>query len=248
MIREPRPAEGEQVDRGLDGRREGRRAPERREVDDLANHHPRTRPRSSRRSGAARGGDRHQSISSPVSSTKTSSRLVTRRSPSSSRRRCSQDRDAVPVRRCAAALARDALDLGQPRGRAVDLERLVPACSATSSRGGADGDRLAVRHDRDGVAEALGLLDVVGRHEDRDALGAQPVDQRPQLLAHLRVEADGRLVEQQEPRLVDERARDQQSAAHAAASSSTLASRRSPRLAMSSARSIAALRSPAGTR
>ena len=34
---------------------------------------------------------------------------------------------------------------------------------------------------------------------------AQPVDQRPQLLAHLRVEADGRLVQQHQPRLVDQR-------------------------------------------
>src|SRR3712207_9344389 len=49
----------------------------------------------------------------------------------------------------------------------------------------ADRDRLAVGHDRDLVAEALGLLDVVGAHEDRDALGAQLVDQGPQLLANL---------------------------------------------------------------
>ena len=71
-------------------------------------------------------------------------------------------------------------------------------------------------HDQDRVGEALRLLDVVRRHEDRRALGAQPVDQRPQLLADLRVEADGRLVEQDEVRPVDERARDQQPAPHAA--------------------------------
>ena len=45
---------------------------------------------------------------------------------------------------------------------------------------------------------------------------AQRVDQRPELLAHLRIEADGRLVEQHEPRPVHERARDQQPAAHPA--------------------------------
>ena len=45
---------------------------------------------------------------------------------------------------------------------------------------------------------------------------AQRVDQRPELLAHLRVEADGRLVEQHEPRPVDERPRDQQTPAHPA--------------------------------
>ena len=71
-------------------------------------------------------------------------------------------------------------------------------------------------HDQDGVGEALRLLDVVRRHEDRRALRAQRVDERPELLPHLRVEADGRLVEEHEPRPVDERARDQQPPAHAA--------------------------------
>ena len=65
-------------------------------------------------------------------------------------------------------------------------------------------------------ARRCGLLDVVRRHQDRRALGAQRVDQRPELLAHLRVEADGRLVEQHEPRPVHERARDQQAPPHAA--------------------------------
>ena len=40
--------------------------------------------------------------------------------------------------------------------------------------------------------------------------------QRPQLLAHLRVQADGRLVEQHEARAVHERARDEQAPPHAA--------------------------------
>ena len=74
-----------------------------------------------------------------------------------------------------------------------------------------------MRHDRHAVAEALGLLDVVRGHQDARALAAQEVDQRPQLLADLRVEADGRLVEQHQPRLVHEPAGDQQPPAHAAA-------------------------------
>ena len=45
---------------------------------------------------------------------------------------------------------------------------------------------------------------------------AQRVDQRPELLAHLRVEPDGRLVEQHEPRPVDERPGDQQPPPHPA--------------------------------
>jgi hypothetical protein len=54
----------------------------------------------------------------------------------------------------------------------------------------AEGDDAAVRHDRDGVGEPLGLLDIVRRHEHRRPLRPQPVDQRPQLLADLRVQPD----------------------------------------------------------
>jgi hypothetical protein len=77
-------------------------------------------------------------------------------------------------------------------------------------------DRLALRHDRDGVGEPLRLLDVVRRHEDRDALGAQAVDERPQLLANLRIEPDGGLVEEHEARPVNERPGDQEPPAHPA--------------------------------
>jgi hypothetical protein len=69
---------------------------------------------------------------------------------------------------------------------------------------GDEGGRRAERddppgaHHRDVVGEALGLLDVVGRHQHGHALGAQRGDERPQLLPHLRVEPDGRLVEQHE--------------------------------------------------
>ena len=216
-------AEGEQVDRRVDGRGERRRAPERREVDDLADHHAHQGGALEPVEPAARcgGGDRgHQLISSPVRRTKTSSRLVTRRSPSRSSAAplALQDRDrGAGAPGAPAARAGDALDLGQPRRRPVDLDRLGPGVLGDQLARRADGDGLAVRHDRDLVAEALGLLDVVRAHQDRDALGAQPVDQRPQLLADLRVEADGRLVEQQQLRLVQQRAGDQQAPAHAAA-------------------------------
>ena len=66
------------------------------------------------------------------------------------------------------------------------------------------------------VSEALCFFDVVRRHQDRRPLGAQRVDQGPQLLAHLRIEADGRLVEQHERGPVDERPCDQQAAPHPA--------------------------------
>lgn len=46
-------------------------------------------------------------------------------------------------------------------------------------------------------------------------MAAQPVDQGPQLLAHLGVESDRGLVEQQQSGLVNQRASDQQPPAHA---------------------------------
>jgi hypothetical protein len=78
------------------------------------------------------------------------------------------------------------------------------------------GNGASVRHDQDRVREALGLLDVVRGHEDRGSLGPQRVDQRPELLAHLRVEPDRRLVEEDKTRTVHEGAGDQQAPAHAA--------------------------------
>src|SRR3712207_8304986 len=48
------------------------------------------------------------------------------------------------------------------------------------------------------------LLDVVRRHQDRRPLRPQRVDERPELLADLRIEAHGRLVEENEARAVDE--------------------------------------------
>ena len=53
-------------------------------------------------------------------------------------------------------------------------------------------------------------------HEDGRALRAQGVDQRPELLADLRIEADCRLVQEDEARSVDERASDQEAPAHPA--------------------------------
>src|SRR4051812_14407600 len=129
-----------------------------------------------------------------------------------------QDRDrGAGAPGAPAARERQRLDLAEARRRAVDLDRLGTGVLGDERARRADGDRGAVRHDRHLVAEALGLLDVVRAHEDRDALGAQPVDERPQLLAHLRVQADRRLVEEQQPGPVQEGARDEQAPAHAAA-------------------------------
>ena len=178
--------------------------------------------RSSRpsRVRGARGGGRAHSASSPVSSTNRSSRFAGRRSPSGMCAVRALDAEHAHRRagaaRVVARRARLGLGLGEPRRRPVDLDRLAADVLGDELRRRAGRDRAALGHDHDGVGEALGLLDVVRRHQDRDALGAQRVDQRPQLLAHLGIEPDGRLVEQHEPRTVHERPRDQQPPPHAA--------------------------------
>ena len=164
---------------------------------------------------------RHQAISSPVSSTKTSSRFagaaLARRAPVRRRRRPQhRDRRAGAPR----AQALRAPSRPRPRPAAPAGRRPRPPRRPRARRRASAGEPTATAWPCDMIvtvsAEALGLLDVVRRHQDRGALAAQPVDQRPQLLAHLRVQADGRLVEQHEPRAVDQRAGDQQPPAHAA--------------------------------
>jgi hypothetical protein len=77
-------------------------------------------------------------------------------------------------------------------------------------------DDAAPGHDRDRIGQALRLLDVVRGHEHGEALVAQVVDERPELLADLRIEPDGRLVQQRDAGLVDEAAGDEQAPAHPA--------------------------------
>ena len=78
------------------------------------------------------------------------------------------------------------------------------------------GDDLAVVHDRDPVAERVGLVEVVRGEEDGHALGAQPADLVPHVGPALRVEAGGRLVQEDDLRLVDDAERDVDPAALAA--------------------------------
>ena len=69
---------------------------------------------------------------------------------------------------------------------------------------------------RDLLAERLGLLEVVRREQDRRPLLVQAADVAPELVAQLDVDAGGRLVEDHEARLVQQRAGEQQPAAHPA--------------------------------
>ena len=72
----------------------------------------------------------------------------------------------------------------------------------------ARGDDLAVVHDGDAVAERVRLVQVVRGDEDGHALGAQPAHLVPHVRAALRVEAGGRLVEEDHLGLVDDAERD----------------------------------------
>ena len=74
--------------------------------------------------------------------------------------------------------------------------------------GRAVGDDLAVVHDHHAVAQRVRLLEVVRREEDGRAAFAQHADLVPQVRSVLRVEARGRLVEEEHVGLVDDAERD----------------------------------------
>ena len=79
-----------------------------------------------------------------------------------------------------------------------------------------DQDDLALVDHADAVGHLLGFLDVVRGQDDGDAGGAQPAHHLPHVLAQLDVDAGGRLVEEQDARLVRQRLGDHHAALHAA--------------------------------
>ena len=90
--------------------------------------------------------------------------------------------------------------------------------------GRALGDDAAAVDDRHPVGEHVGLLEVLRGEEHRDAVvGGQAPDLLPQRAAALRVQARGRLVEEQHGRVVDERQREVEPALHAARVAADLA-------------------------
>ena len=92
----------------------------------------------------------------------------------------------------------------------------VPADRALDEGGeGALGDDLAVIHDDDAIAARLGFFQLVRRQEQRDTAGAQLVEHFVDAFATLRIDAHGRLVEQQRLRFVQHGARDVEPALHA---------------------------------
>ena len=95
--------------------------------------------------------------------------------------------------------------------------RVRPPVCFSQRRGGALRDDPAVVDDRDPVGDALRLLHVVRREKHRHVLvAAQPADEFPDLVAGLRVEPAGRLVEEQDARPVLQCAGDFEPALHAA--------------------------------
>ena len=82
--------------------------------------------------------------------------------------------------------------------------------------GGALGHDLALVDDREAVGEGVGLLEVVGRQEDRRAQRSEVADLLPHAGAGLRVEARRRLVEEQHSRPMDDPQADVEPALHAA--------------------------------
>ena len=82
--------------------------------------------------------------------------------------------------------------------------------------GGALGDQPAVVEDRDPVGELVGLVQVLRREEDRDAAGDEVADDLPHGAAAARVQAGGRLVEEDDARVADQAHREVEPAPHAA--------------------------------
>jgi hypothetical protein len=77
-------------------------------------------------------------------------------------------------------------------------------------------DDLALVDDRDVVGELVCLVQVLGGEQHRDPVRDQPADHGPHVGAAPRVQARGRLVQEQHPRLADQAGRQVQPAAHPA--------------------------------
>src|SRR2546423_787845 len=107
--------------------------------------------------------------------------------------------------------------------RAVGLEDDVAAVLAVADLGGrrgadqvgrrADRDDLAASENRDAIGQALGLVEVVRRENDRLAEAAKRAQGLPGLAARVRVEAGRRLVEEDQLGVADEREAEVEAAA-----------------------------------
>src|SRR5262245_61360101 len=100
--------------------------------------------------------------------------------------------------------------------RSVDLDHLARTDDPQQLVEPPAGDDRALVHDRDAVAEALRLLHVVGRVEDRRALVRELTDDLEEAVPGVGIDARGGLVEEEHPGRVDERTRQVEAAQHPA--------------------------------
>src|ERR1022692_2025339 len=101
-------------------------------------------------------------------------------------------------------------------------EDIIERVAAVAQRGleffaGAKRIQLAQMHDRDAIAIALRLLQVMGREEQgRSVVGSQINEMLPNSVARNRVQSDGRLIEEEHPRPMQRGLGDFKAADHAA--------------------------------
>src|SRR5215210_3538566 len=90
--------------------------------------------------------------------------------------------------------------------RKRELEHVLRPETGDERPRGALSDGASVVYDRDPVAQPLGFVHVVGGEQDGSAVRFEAVDQIPELSAGLRVQARGRLIQEQELRVAHQRA------------------------------------------
>ena len=121
------------------------------------------------------------------------------------------------VSRLTPSMSRSSCTASAPPSRFALTMTTVSAPTDCRSAGRCvEGEDLAVIHDRDAIAELLRLLHVVRGEQDRLAVAVELAEYVPQREAALRIEPRRRLVEEQNRRPVEDRARDHQPLRHPA--------------------------------
>ena len=115
-----------------------------------------------------------------------------------------------------------------------------PRCSAA---GVSQRIRRPAIHQADAIG-ALGFVQIRRRHEHRQAVLHQLIENRPEIAARNRIDAIGRLVQKQHARLVQQRAHQRQLLLHAARKLSRRPLRETAPCASSAAAARSALRAP----
>ena len=111
-------------------------------------------------------------------------------------------RDAVDARKCSQLRVVDRESILES-----ELDHLLTAERCDELGGRPHRDHLAVVDHRHAIAEALRLVHVVRGEEHGLAALLEPLHHIPELPPRLRVESSGRLVEEQQVRIGNERAR-----------------------------------------